>query len=327
MKTKLHNIDLEELFIEAEYPQGFHDSTHDIVERVFSADVFLGMGFYRELFFEGIHIGYGDIKLANDTQIRFESDFETVEMHFTLNGHTRTSDSPFHQEVQFRTNEHNIFYTKGFEGNTHWQANTETIIFEVNLLPSFFNKYFPALLLPFRKFAKRIAKEESTSLQSQNLPITPAMHLLIQEIIHCDRVGVFKKIFLESKVIELLLLQLEQIQHYEKASVPKLKKVDIEKMHAAKEIILHNLRTPTSLKELAKDVGTNEFTLKKGFKALFGNTVFGFWNEVRMKEAKYLLLEGEKSVAEVASLVGYKNPQHFTAAFKRQFGVVPSKLR
>ncbi|WP_256441273.1 helix-turn-helix transcriptional regulator [Chitinophaga sp. HK235] len=71
----------------------------------------------------------------------------------------------------------------------------------------------------------------------------------------------------------------------------------------------------------------NDFKLKKGFKEMFGNTVFGYMNQVRMEKAKLLLLEGKNSIADISFTVGYKNPQHFTAAFKKHFGYLPSELK
>ncbi|WP_234859251.1 helix-turn-helix domain-containing protein [Aquimarina aquimarini] len=40
-----------------------------------------------------------------------------------------------------------------------------------------------------------------------------------------------------------------------------------------------------------------------------------------------MLIEEELTIAEISYAVGYKNPQHFTAAFKRKFGYLPSNLK
>ncbi|MEL6535368.1 MAG: AraC family transcriptional regulator, partial [Bacteroidota bacterium] len=67
--------------------------------------------------------------------------------------------------------------------------------------------------------------------------------------------------------------------------------------------------------------------LKKGFKTLFGNTVFGYWHVQKMDYARNLLLDDAITVADVAEQVGYKNPQHFSTAFKRHYGVSPGKVK
>ena len=74
-------------------------------------------------------------------------------------------------------------------------------------------------------------------------------------------------------------------------------------------------------------MGTNQQTLKKGFKELFGTTIWGYYNNLRMETAKDLLINQEKSIAEVADNIGYKNPQHFTVAFKKKYGILPSILK
>ena len=46
-----------------------------------------------------------------------------------------------------------------------------------------------------------------------------------------------------------------------------------------------------------------------------------------MSEARKLLEESKYNVAEVAYLVGYANPSHFSRAFSRYFGVPPKECR
>ena len=131
--------------------------------------------------------------------------------------------------------------------------------------------------------------------------------------------------FLEAKVIELLLLQMEQFSEEPVHSIT-LKKKDIEKIYAVREFILKNFDASCSLIDLAHQAGTNDFILKKGFRELFGTTFFAFWNDAKMEQAKQMLTGQDMSIGEVAHISGYKNPRHFSAAFKRKFGVLPSRI-
>lgn len=88
------------------------------------------------------------------------------------------------------------------------------------------------------------------------------MYRLLNDIMSCDRKGIFKRIYLEAKVSELLLLQLEQLFHASSA-VSSLAKKDEEKIYAVRDYIVNNLNADRSLNDLAHQVGTNEFTLKK----------------------------------------------------------------
>ncbi|MEM9078805.1 MAG: AraC family transcriptional regulator, partial [Bacteroidota bacterium] len=328
MKTRIYGADLNEMLVEADYPEWFKDESAAILERSFSAEIFLGKGGYKEVFFEGVHIGYGDLQLSNNTILNFESEFETVEMHFALNGETIANSNYFDQTIKFVPGSHNVIYTNGFKGQIEWSAKSPLRIFEINMTPKFIKKYLPDDHLLFDVFRKAMSEKESAILSNQNYPITLEMYDIINDIIHCERTGLFKRIFLESKVISLLLLQMEQISSFDKQnSHPGLKKEDIEKMYAVKELLDFNFRKTDTLTNLAKKVGTNEYTLKKGFKELFGTSVFQYWKGLRLETAKNMLLDDGLSVQEVSLKIGYKNPQHFTAAFKKQFGTVPSAIK
>ena len=74
-------------------------------------------------------------------------------------------------------------------------------------------------------------------------------------------------------------------------------------------------------------VGTNECTLKNGFKKLFGATVFAYLFDYRMGMARNYLLDTDKTIQEIAELVGYDYHSHFATAFRRKFGLSPREYR
>lgn len=91
---------------------------------------------------------------------------------------------------------------------------------------------------------------------------------VLNEIVDCTRTGIYKRMYLEAKVIELLMLQLEQFAAHDCRVFCSLKPADIDKMHYARQIILQGINNPCSLIDLARQIGTNEFNLKKGFKEI-----------------------------------------------------------
>jgi len=328
MKTKLYAQDLEEIVLENKYPRNYSvDNETGIIEKEFSGHLIGTQGFYREMFLENIHIGYGNLQLKNDLELIFESDFETVEMHFLLQGDTLSKDHESFHHFNFTTNQSNIIYANGFRGKAQYAYQPKGIkVFEVNLIPSFFTKYLPEESKQLYQFLKHIDTQTTTTVSQHNYQITPQMYLIIYDIMQCNRTGIFKKMFIESKVIELLMLQLEQIINCE-CQICSISKRDQEKMYAVREIIRKNLDKSSTLIDLARKVGTNEFTLKKGFKEVFGTTVFGYWNDLKMQMARQMLLNENVSISQVAEKTGYKNPQHFTTAFKRKYGITPGKLK
>jgi len=98
---------------------------------------------------------------------------------------------------------------------------------------------------------------------------------------------------------------------------------DRAKLFQARMIMAENMLNPPSLMELSRLVGLNDYKLKKGFKEMYGTTVFGYLREQRLEKACYLLQSGTMNVMEVANAVGYSNPSHFAAVFKEKYGLNP----
>ncbi len=165
-----------------------------------------------------------------------------------------------------------------------------------------------------------------TGMDRPSNPIDSAMLLVLHQIQNCPYQDSLRQVYLESKVLELLVLCSEQSSSIKPNGHSQLHAQDIDKIHYAKEILLENMETPPSLLELAKQVGINDFKLKKGFREILGTTVFGFLREQRMEKARLLLEEGKMNVTEVLYDVGYNSPSHFTFEFKKRFGITPSSL-
>lgn len=70
--------------------------------------------------------------------------------------------------------------------------------------------------------------------------ITPAMHLALEQILHCPFEGMTKQLYLESKCIELIALKIEQIKETGPAcrNDYPLNGDDIERIYAAKDILV-----------------------------------------------------------------------------------------
>ena len=90
-------------------------------------------------------------------------------------------------------------------------------------------------------------------------------------------------------------------------------------------MIVH-IGEPLTIRELSRKVAINECYLKKGFKELFGTTIFDFYQSQRMEHARYLLYEKGLSVTEVSMLLGYSSISHFSTAFKKHTGLKPCEL-
>ncbi len=160
-----------------------------------------------------------------------------------------------------------------------------------------------------------------------NRPMCPAIYRALDDIMYSHLCGNVAALYIDAKVREILSLFLCGAAGLECASCLCDTRKDHDKIRHAREIIEREFLSPPSLHKLALMAGTNECTLKKGFKELFGTTVFGYLFDYRMDLAVRYLLDSDKRVQDIAEVVGYGHLSHFSTAFKRKFGLSPSEYR
>ena len=84
----------------------------------------------------------------------------------------------------------------------------------------------------------------------------------------------------------------------------------------------------TDLKSVSSRMHTTEQTLRRRLTKTLGVTPQVYFTQVRMKKAKYLLLNyRDITIAEVAEKCGYTLMTNFTRAFARFYGIKPSEVR
>ena len=84
---------------------------------------------------------------------------------------------------------------------------------------------------------------------------------------------------------------------------------------------------PISREELARLLGMSSDYLTLCFRREVGMTFVSYLNRYRVNQAKILLAESDKNVAEVAMAVGFSDNGYFTRVFRRQVGVTPDAYR
>jgi AraC-like DNA-binding protein len=155
--------------------------------------------------------------------------------------------------------------------------------------------------------------------------IPSSLFIVLSQLFSVHLSEAAQKLFYQGKIYELLSLYFSD-RKPDTESCPFLNDQEtVRKIKHAKEFLLKNMETPPGLKVLAKTAGLNEYQLKVGFKQIYGNTVYGFLNEHKLDNARVLLDTRKYQVNEVAYQIGYTNPSHFIAAFRKKYGVTPKK--
>ena len=93
------------------------------------------------------------------------------------------------------------------------------------------------------------------------------------------------------------------------------------------EFIELNYHRNIKLKEVAKRVGYSSAYLTNLVRRMTGKTVNDWIIERRIAEAKYLLLETDKSIESIAFEIGYQNLNHFYRQFRNYCCKTPRSWR
>jgi len=172
--------------------------------------------------------------------------------------------------------------------------------------------------------AKLVAS--SVSFCGPAIAASPLRRLLddVTDIIDSGHYGAFRPLFLESRALGWLALAMADT--LESAS-DRLPQREVDRMHEAHDFLIARLANPPTLAEVARAIATNEFALKRNFKKVFGQPVYHHLLTVRLAHACLLLRDTDQSIKQIATAVGYAHTNHFSTAFGRIYGILPTRYR
>jgi AraC family transcriptional activator of pyochelin receptor len=143
------------------------------------------------------------------------------------------------------------------------------------------------------------------------------------EILDSDHYGALRPMFLESRALSWLATALAGREEARSSRPPAR---EIDRMHHARDLLLSRLADPPTLAEVATAVGTNDVALKRNFKAVFGQPVYGYLLDVRLNQARRLL-EDTSDCQRNGGGGRLRASHHFSTAFRRSHGVSPAHYR
>jgi AraC-like DNA-binding protein len=284
----------------------------------------LGQGTIRSIQLrEGLELEILDVPLGyENSSVESEEVWNAVDFHFHLQGHhddglTRVGDREFCIQGSGLHPKNQIYSPEG-------KALEVWLWVKVQALRSI-------LANGSGELPKEVAhwvRSEDELCYARVGKVTPPMRQALWEIVRCPWQGVTKRLFLESKALELLslMVQWERILQ-EQEVVLEVPAGTRERVHYARELLLQNLHEPLPLEQLAQRSQLSECALKQGFKQEFGMTVFDYLLEYRLEQARELLERGAMQVSEVMTAVGLKNRSYFAAAFRQKFGQNPKQYQ
>lgn len=295
----------------------------------------LGKGSVRRIQLrDGLLLQVGDIYNPSEEVygLSFRHSFsQPLTFAFRLAGDRRVLTEGIKEDYYYeKSGESYLFFVPGTKEIEEYPAQTQLksvrIYMSVELLRQF--ALYKSKLLP--QELNNLVEGKSASIFLYSLgAMNYSMELTLQQILSCSHQDMIERLYLESKVLELIVLQLTQLSHMLEKFPQNgdLESSDINRIYQAKEILICNIQSPPSLLELSRRVGLNDYKLKRGFRQVFNTTVYKYLQSYRMEQAKLLLTQPLLSVANVARDVGYSSQSRFCDAFKKNFGMTPREYK
>lgn len=155
--------------------------------------------------------------------------------------------------------------------------------------------------------------------------IYPSLQKVVDEIVNEQVDETFELFFRRIKAEELVCRLLMELEKRDEKHLYALNAHDIQAIYNVKEQMLEHPETPPVIKELAVYAHMSPSKLKRLFKQIFGNSIFSYYQEFRMKEAARLLKEKKLSVSDVGYQLGFTNLSHFSRVFNEHIGMKPKQ--
>ncbi len=165
--------------------------------------------------------------------------------------------------------------------------------------------------------------EKSIFPLTQRLPQGNRIMCMAKDLFRFEKNTLYGKLRFESLALDFLceLLSLNFGRSSNKTTTNWKTRAAVDE---AVDILCKEWVSPPSISSLARQTGINESYLKNGFRTQMGCTIGEFVRRKRMEKAMELIESGKYSILEIALFVGYSNPSHFAAVFKKFYGHTPS---
>lgn len=270
----------------------------------------------------GFQIILGDFNLAKRKTFHFYSSEDVCEFAFVLSGEFNNKLSGA-EDIKIKPLFSALWLTPRLEGHHDCCPNSNIRFVCIRLNRLLLAEILGGFLFQVPEDFRLILEKKQNGLYYRFSEMTIPMQAAVRQIFQCPYHGAMKKLFLESKALELISHFM--VFHFgekenKKESLPEKQKNLIVK---ARDILIKNMEHPLSLPELARSAGISETKLTRGFRKVYKTSVFEYLRNQRMEKAKMLLESGNVNITEVAYIVGYSSPSHFTRNFIKYYNVTP----
>lgn len=142
----------------------------------------------------------------------------------------------------------------------------------------------------------------------------------------------------EQQALELAIEALAQLQQVvqpggseggalEQAVAGRLRPVEYQRARRLRDWLDSGAADALALDGIAQHMGCNASTLQSQFREAFGQPIFDYRRESRLRRAADAITAQGLTIAQAAELAGYRSQANFATAFRKLYGFAPRNLR
>tara|TARA_A100001011_G_scaffold24644_2_gene24474 strand:+ start:13098 stop:13955 length:858 start_codon:yes stop_codon:yes gene_type:complete len=273
-----------------------------------------------------IENGFYILRFVNEDEktLKFEETVsqEFIQFHFCQKGAGSFDFNEGTYQLPLRSKSVNLLYNplKALPIDLNLATDSAVVSLVISI------KKFHSLFSEDADHIHFLSPENNTKKYYDTRNISPAMSVVLSQILEAKVHESIKALYFKGKVYELLSLFFNKNKDTDVEQCPFLEdEENVRKIRSAKEIILNQMTEPPTLQDLANEIGLNVKKLKEGFKQIYGDTVYGYLLDHKMNEARSMLNTKQYNINEISQKLGYSTSSHFIAAFKKKFGTTPKK--
>jgi len=269
-----------------------------------------------------------DVPSGKMLKTRFNTSSCPLEFLFCLSGSSVTTLKKNGKLYEYRLNqgECSVAYVPGCSGVSVTDKKNGYKVINIFVDPDYF-KELTSGCYELEHFFEGIISKSKNRLFLAKQFLTKEMLAGLDELTQLDTEKSSPKIQKVSILYDIITLVFKCIAQGDTSKQQKfLRPYELRSVMTAGKLITENLISPLTVAELSKATGLNPSKLQKGFREMFGTTVYGFINTKRMEKAKLMLKSGRYSVSDTAWDLGYTNVSHFIKLFSRHYGITPGQF-
>jgi AraC family transcriptional regulator len=229
-----------------------------------------------------------------------------------------------------------LILNEGTYYSSYIDSKTEVESFTVHFTPDFEQFAFQAITMKvddlldnvpaYRSGDKAIFTEKLFGCSIPLIPILLRLKGLTkqwdanEEAIKEHFFFLYEELLANEVGVQRQVRQVDAVRHSTKAELFK-------RIHRAKDFISSHYYKNLTLEEMADVSALNHYYFLRQFKKMFHYTPHQYLQRRRVQEAAFRLRNGNYSISEICSEVGFSDLASFSKLFKRHYGQTPADYR